>query len=115
MISTGMNKDKPVIQSQLSVTPTQKSQHRAGLRQRLKKTERELELLKAKEQLPQQENNDLNNTNVETPDIQGTVGQLTGLQPSPIAREPRLKCRAEANGSGINISQQQGKNRTLNK
>ncbi|KAA6362168.1 MAG: hypothetical protein EZS28_042305, partial [Streblomastix strix] len=51
MINTGMNKDKPSVQSQLSVTPAQKSQHRAGLRQRLKKAERELELLKARQQL----------------------------------------------------------------
>ncbi|KAA6389601.1 MAG: hypothetical protein EZS28_014870 [Streblomastix strix] len=90
MINTGMNKDKPVVQSQLSVTPTQKSQHRSGLRQRLKKVERELELLKAKQQLQQQENNDLNNTNVEVPDNQGPVGQLTGSQPSPIAESPGL-------------------------
>ncbi|KAA6364224.1 MAG: hypothetical protein EZS28_040250, partial [Streblomastix strix] len=90
MISTGMNKDKPVIQSQLSVTPTQKSQHRSGIRQRVKKAERELEELKAKQQLQQQENSDLNNINVETLDIQGTVGQLTGLQPSPIAESTGL-------------------------
>ncbi|KAA6375059.1 MAG: hypothetical protein EZS28_029416, partial [Streblomastix strix] len=85
MINTGMNKDKSVIQSQLSVTSTQKSQHRSGLRQRQKKSERELELLKAKQQLQQQNNIDINNTNVEIPDIQGTIGQLTGSQPSPIA------------------------------
>ncbi|KAA6365313.1 MAG: hypothetical protein EZS28_039161, partial [Streblomastix strix] len=54
------------------------------------KAERELELLKARQQLQQQENIDLNNTNVEIPDIQGTVGQLTGLQPSPIAESPGL-------------------------
>ncbi|KAA6359417.1 MAG: hypothetical protein EZS28_045057 [Streblomastix strix] len=91
MISTGMNKDKPTVQSQLSVTPTQKSQHRAGLRQKLKKAERELEELKAKQQLQQQkENTDLNNESVQTPDIQGTVGQLAGLQPSPIAESPSL-------------------------
>ncbi|KAA6402055.1 MAG: hypothetical protein EZS28_002420 [Streblomastix strix] len=30
IISTGMNKDKPAIQSQLSVTPTQKTIHRGG-------------------------------------------------------------------------------------
>ncbi|KAA6368889.1 MAG: hypothetical protein EZS28_035583, partial [Streblomastix strix] len=91
MISTGMNKDKPTVQSQLSVTPTQKSQHRAGLRQKLKKAERELEELKAKQQLQQQkENTDLNNESVQTPDIQGTFGQLAGLQPSPIAESPSL-------------------------
>ncbi|KAA6388216.1 MAG: hypothetical protein EZS28_016255, partial [Streblomastix strix] len=90
MINTGMNKDKPVVQSQLSETPAQKSQHRSGIRQRLKKAERELELLKAKQQLQQQENNDLKDTNVEIPDIQGTVGQLTGSQPSPIAESPGL-------------------------
>ncbi|KAA6373100.1 MAG: hypothetical protein EZS28_031372, partial [Streblomastix strix] len=90
MISTRMNKDKPVIQPQLSVTPTQKPKHRTGMRKRLKKAERELELLKAKQQLRQQENNDLNNINVEMPDIQGTVGQLTGLQPSPSAEGPGL-------------------------
>ncbi|KAA6357580.1 MAG: hypothetical protein EZS28_046893, partial [Streblomastix strix] len=101
MISTGMNKDKPVVQPQLSVTPTQKSQHRAGLRQKLKKAERELELLKAKQQLQQQENIDINNENVEIPDIQGTVGQLTGLQPSPIAESPSLNAglRPEEAGS----------------
>ncbi|KAA6369760.1 MAG: hypothetical protein EZS28_034714 [Streblomastix strix] len=82
MINIGMIKDKSVIQSQLSVTPTQKSQHRSGIRQRLKNAERELQELKAKQQLQQQNNIDLNNTNVEMPDIQGTVGQLTGLQPS---------------------------------
>ncbi|KAA6399182.1 MAG: hypothetical protein EZS28_005289 [Streblomastix strix] len=90
MISTGMNKVKPTIQSQLSVTPTQKPQHRSRVRQRLKKAERELESLKAKQQLRLQENNDLNNENVEMPDIQGTVGQLTGLQPSQIAEGPSL-------------------------
>ncbi|KAA6394466.1 MAG: hypothetical protein EZS28_010003 [Streblomastix strix] len=58
--------------------------------QRLKKAERELEELKTKQQLQQQENSDLNNTNVETLDIQGTVGQLTGLQPSPIAESQGL-------------------------
>ncbi|KAA6377612.1 MAG: hypothetical protein EZS28_026861 [Streblomastix strix] len=70
------------------ITATQKPQHRSGMRQRLKKSESELELLKAKQQLRQQENNDLNYTNVEIPDIQGTVGQLTGLQPSPSAEGP---------------------------
>ncbi|KAA6363039.1 MAG: hypothetical protein EZS28_041433, partial [Streblomastix strix] len=90
MINTGMNKDKPVIQSQLSVTPTQKLQHRSGIRQKLKKAEREQELLKTKQQLQQQYNNDLNNVNVEMPDIQGTVGQLTGPQPGPSAEGPSL-------------------------
>ncbi|KAA6390571.1 MAG: hypothetical protein EZS28_013903 [Streblomastix strix] len=90
MIITGMNKDKPTIQSQQSVTPIQKPQHRSGMRQRLKKAERELELLKAQQQLQQQENNDLNNIYVEMPDIQGTVVRLTGLQPSPSAAGPGL-------------------------
>ncbi|KAA6353537.1 MAG: hypothetical protein EZS28_050936 [Streblomastix strix] len=97
---TGLNKDKPVIQPQLSVTPTQKPQHRAGMRQRLKKTEIELELLKSKQQLRQQENNDLNNQNVEMPDIQGTVGQLTGLQPSPIAESPGLNAGLKPTEAG---------------
>ncbi|KAA6387027.1 MAG: hypothetical protein EZS28_017449 [Streblomastix strix] len=90
MINTGMNKDKPATQSQQSVIPTQKSQHRSGIKQRVKRAERELELLKAEQQLRQQGNIDLNNENVETPDIQGTVGQLTGLQPSPSAEGPSL-------------------------
>ncbi|KAA6361393.1 MAG: hypothetical protein EZS28_043081 [Streblomastix strix] len=90
MINTGMNKDKPVIQSQLPVTPTQKSQHRSGLRQRLKKTDRELEELKAKQQLQEQNNIDLNKTNVEIPDSQGTVRKVTGLQSSPSAESPGL-------------------------
>ncbi|KAA6354240.1 MAG: hypothetical protein EZS28_050233 [Streblomastix strix] len=90
MINTEMNKDKPIIQSQLSVTPIQKPQHRSGIRQRLKKAERELQLLKARQQLQQQDNSDFNNINVEIPDIQGTVGQLTGLQPSQSAESPGL-------------------------
>ncbi|KAA6397312.1 MAG: hypothetical protein EZS28_007156 [Streblomastix strix] len=36
------------------------------------------------------ENNDLNITNIETPDIQGTVGQLTDLQPSSGSQNPGL-------------------------
>ncbi|KAA6355660.1 MAG: hypothetical protein EZS28_048813, partial [Streblomastix strix] len=101
MISTGMNKDKPTVQSQLSVTPIQKSQHRAGLRQKLKKAERELELLKAQQQLLQQkENTDLNNESVQIPDIQGTVGQLAGLQPSPIAESPSLNAGLRPEGAG---------------
>ncbi|KAA6390379.1 MAG: hypothetical protein EZS28_014097, partial [Streblomastix strix] len=90
MINTGMNKDKPVIQSQLSVTPTQKPQRRSRIRQRLRKAERELEEMKAKQQLQQQNNRYFNNINVEIPDIQGTIGQLAGLQPSPRAESPGL-------------------------
>ncbi|KAA6370792.1 MAG: hypothetical protein EZS28_033682, partial [Streblomastix strix] len=90
MINTGMNKYRPATQSQQSMTPTQKSQHRAGIKQRIKKAERELQQLKAEQQLRQQENIDLNNENVDSPDIQGTVGQLTGLQPSPSAEGPGL-------------------------
>ncbi|KAA6400243.1 MAG: hypothetical protein EZS28_004222, partial [Streblomastix strix] len=101
MISTGMNKDKPTIQSQLSVTPIQKPQHRSRMRQRLKKAERELELLKAQQQLRQQENNDLINQNVEMPDIQGTVGQLTGLQPSPSAEGPGLNAGLKPVEAGL--------------
>ncbi|KAA6365685.1 MAG: hypothetical protein EZS28_038789, partial [Streblomastix strix] len=100
MINTGMNKDKPVIQSQLSGTPTQKSQHRSGIRQRLKKAEKELEELKAKQQLQQQENLDFNNTNVEIPNIQGTVGQPTGLQTSPIAEGPGLNAGLKPTEAG---------------
>ncbi|KAA6321022.1 MAG: hypothetical protein EZS28_054609, partial [Streblomastix strix] len=65
MINTGMNKDRPATQSQQSMTPTQKSQHRAGIRQRIKRAERELEELKAEQQLRQQGNIDLNNENVD--------------------------------------------------
>ncbi|KAA6380198.1 MAG: hypothetical protein EZS28_024272 [Streblomastix strix] len=90
MINTGMNKDKPVIQSQLSDTSTQKSTQRGGVKQRQKEQERELKQLKAIQLLQQQGNNDLNNMNVEMPDIQGTVGQLTGLQPSSCAQSPCL-------------------------
>ncbi|KAA6366157.1 MAG: hypothetical protein EZS28_038316 [Streblomastix strix] len=90
MISTGMNIDKPVIQSQLSVTPTHKPQHRSGIKQRIKRAERELELLQAEQQLWQQGNIDLSNENVDSPDIQGTVGQLTGLQSNPSAEGPGL-------------------------
>ncbi|KAA6375045.1 MAG: hypothetical protein EZS28_029429 [Streblomastix strix] len=97
---TGMNKDKSVIQSQLSVTPTQNPQHRSGMRQGLKKAERELELLKTKKQLRQQENNDLNNINVEMPDIHGTVGQLTCLQPSPSAEVPCLNAGLKPKEAG---------------
>ncbi|KAA6355784.1 MAG: hypothetical protein EZS28_048689, partial [Streblomastix strix] len=90
MISMGMNKDKPVIQSQVSDTPTQKITHRGGVKQRKKKLGRELEQLKANQQLQLEEINYLKNMNVETPDIQGTVGQLTGLQPSSGAQSPSL-------------------------
>ncbi|KAA6383277.1 MAG: hypothetical protein EZS28_021195 [Streblomastix strix] len=100
MISTGMDQDKPASQSQLSVTPTQKPQHRSGMRQRLMKAEREFELLKARQQLRQQENNDLNSQNVEMPDIQGTVGQLTGLQPSPSAEGPDLNAELKPTEAG---------------
>ncbi|KAA6364838.1 MAG: hypothetical protein EZS28_039636 [Streblomastix strix] len=85
-----MNKDKPVNLTQLSAISTQKPAHRSGVKQRLKKAENELEQLKAKKQLQQYENNDLNNTNTEIHDIQGTVGQLTGLQPSSGAQTPGL-------------------------
>ncbi|KAA6364778.1 MAG: hypothetical protein EZS28_039696, partial [Streblomastix strix] len=64
------------------------------------KAERELELLKARQQLQQQENIDLNNTNVEIPDIQGTVGQLTGSQPSPIAESPSLNAGLKVKETG---------------
>ncbi|KAA6352737.1 MAG: hypothetical protein EZS28_051736, partial [Streblomastix strix] len=101
MISTGMNMDKPAIQSQLSVTPTQKPQHRSGIRQRLKQAERELQKLKAKQQLQQQNNIELNNTNVEIPDIQGTDGQLTGLQPSSGAEGPGLNAGLKPVEAGL--------------
>ncbi|KAA6401857.1 MAG: hypothetical protein EZS28_002618 [Streblomastix strix] len=52
--------------------------------------QREIQELKAKQQLQQQKNIDLNDANVEIPDIQGTVGQLTGSQPSPIAESPGI-------------------------
>ncbi|KAA6368987.1 MAG: hypothetical protein EZS28_035486, partial [Streblomastix strix] len=100
MISTGMNKNKPVIKSQLSATPTQKPVHRSGVRQRLKKAERELKELKVKQQLQQKENNDLNHVNFEIPDIQGTAGQLTGLQPSSDAQRPGLNAGLRLNETG---------------
>ncbi|KAA6396006.1 MAG: hypothetical protein EZS28_008464 [Streblomastix strix] len=93
MVNTGMNKDKPGSQTQPPDTPTKRMTHRAGVKQRQKKLERELQQLQASQQLEQQENNDLNNTNVEKPDIQGTVGQLTGLQPSSGAQSPSLNAR----------------------
>ncbi|KAA6358388.1 MAG: hypothetical protein EZS28_046085, partial [Streblomastix strix] len=116
IINTGMNKNKPVIQPQLSVTPTQKPQHRAGMRQRLKKAERELELLKAEQQLRQQENNDLNNQNIEKADIQGTIGQLTGLQPNPSAESPGLNARLKPTEVGsIPASNREKTVRQINK
>ncbi|KAA6399759.1 MAG: hypothetical protein EZS28_004708 [Streblomastix strix] len=115
MINTGMNNDKLVNQSQQSVTPTQKPTHGSGIRLILKKAERELEELNAKQYLQQQNNIDLNNTNVEVHDTQGIVGQRTILQPLSDYRKPKLKSMAKTNGSLINISQQQGKNRILNK
>ncbi|KAA6344774.1 MAG: hypothetical protein EZS28_052216 [Streblomastix strix] len=90
MINTGMNMDKPNSQIQLPVIPTQKPTHKGGQKQRLKKAERKLQQLQASQQLQQQESNDLNNMNVDIPDIQGTVGQLTGLQPSSGAQSPDL-------------------------
>ncbi|KAA6380050.1 MAG: hypothetical protein EZS28_024424 [Streblomastix strix] len=96
MINTGMNKDKSNSQIQVPASPTQIQIHRSEIEQRKKQAERELELLQS-QQLQQQQNNDLNNTIVDIPDIQGTVGQLTGLQPSSDAQNlglnagPRLK------------------------
>ncbi|KAA6398397.1 MAG: hypothetical protein EZS28_006081 [Streblomastix strix] len=101
MINTGTNKDEPVNQSQLSVTPTQKPQHRAGIKQRQKKLERELQQLKATQQIQQQENNDLNYRNVVIPDIQGTVGLLTGLYPSSSAQSTSFNARLRLKETGL--------------
>ncbi|KAA6396580.1 MAG: hypothetical protein EZS28_007893 [Streblomastix strix] len=90
MINTGMNMVKPSSQTQLPATPTQKPIHRSGVKQRQMKQERELKQLKSIQLLQQQENNDLNNTNIEIPDIRGTDRQLTGLQPSSGAQSPSL-------------------------
>ncbi|KAA6360251.1 MAG: hypothetical protein EZS28_044222, partial [Streblomastix strix] len=100
MINTGMNKDKPSSQTQLLANPTQKPVYRSGVKQRQKKQERELEQLKAIQQLQQQEIIDLNNTNIEIPDIQGTVGQLTGLQPSSGAQNPGLNAGPKLKEAG---------------
>ncbi|KAA6359642.1 MAG: hypothetical protein EZS28_044831 [Streblomastix strix] len=72
-----MNKDKPSSQLQQPATPIQKPTHRGGQKQKQKKDERELQQIQASQQLLQQENYDLNFTDVDTSEIQGTVGQLT--------------------------------------
>ncbi|KAA6377749.1 MAG: hypothetical protein EZS28_026727 [Streblomastix strix] len=86
MIITGMNKDQPNIQTQLPSSSTQKPTHRSEVKQSKKQAERELELFQASQQRQQYKNTNLNNTNIETPDIQRTIGQLTGLQPSSGAK-----------------------------
>ncbi|KAA6371389.1 MAG: hypothetical protein EZS28_033085 [Streblomastix strix] len=61
-----------------------------GAKQRQKKFERKLQKLQASQWLQQIGYNDLNNMNVDISDIQGTVGQLTGMQPSSGAQSPGL-------------------------
>ncbi|KAA6354690.1 MAG: hypothetical protein EZS28_049783 [Streblomastix strix] len=90
MINTKMNRDKPVYQTQQPDALIQIPTHRLEDKQRLKKSERESEQINAKQQLYQQENNDLKNTNIEIPDIQGTVEQLTGLQQISCFQSPGL-------------------------
>ncbi|KAA6396805.1 MAG: hypothetical protein EZS28_007667 [Streblomastix strix] len=85
-----MNKDNSNSQTQRPDTPTQKTTHRGGVKQRQKKLERELQKLQASQQLEQQKNNDFNIMNIDIPDIQGTIGQLTGLQPSSGAQSASL-------------------------
>ncbi|KAA6354475.1 MAG: hypothetical protein EZS28_049998, partial [Streblomastix strix] len=101
MINTGMNRDKSNSQILLPDTSTKKPIHRVGARQRKKKAERELEQLLASQQFQQQQNNNLNNMNVDIPDIQRTVGQLTGLQPSSGAKSPGLNAGLRPKEAGI--------------
>ncbi|KAA6396870.1 MAG: hypothetical protein EZS28_007601 [Streblomastix strix] len=90
MISTRMNKDKPNSQTQRHQTSIQTATHRVGVRQRYMKLERELQQFQASQQHYQQENYDLNNMNVDIPDIRRTAEQLIGLQPSSGAQSPSL-------------------------
>ncbi|KAA6402914.1 MAG: hypothetical protein EZS28_001555 [Streblomastix strix] len=101
MINTGMNRDKLNSQIQLLYTSAKKSTHRRGAKQRLKKAERKLKQQLLKQQLQQQQNNDLNNINVDLPDIQGTVGQLTGLQPSSGVWSPGLNAGPRLMEAGL--------------
>ncbi|KAA6390251.1 MAG: hypothetical protein EZS28_014217 [Streblomastix strix] len=90
MIDTGMNKDKSGNQTYHHSTPTWKPTHRKGVKQRQQKAKRELEQLKTIQYIQQQENNHLNNTNIEIPDIQGIGRQLTNFLPSSGAQSPSL-------------------------
>ncbi|KAA6367850.1 MAG: hypothetical protein EZS28_036624 [Streblomastix strix] len=101
MIDIGLSKDKPSDLTQQPGTPTQKPTHRGGVKQRQKRQERELEQLKAIQLLQQQENTDLNNENVDSPDIQETVGQLTGLQPETGAQSPGLNVWLRLKEAGL--------------
>ncbi|KAA6317882.1 MAG: hypothetical protein EZS28_055025, partial [Streblomastix strix] len=101
MINTEMNKDKSNSKTQLPDTSAKKAIHRGGVKQKLKKAERELEQQLLKQQLQQQQNNDLNNINVDISDIQGTVGQPTGLQPSSGAQSPGLNAGLRLKEAGL--------------
>ncbi|KAA6392914.1 MAG: hypothetical protein EZS28_011562 [Streblomastix strix] len=101
MISTGMNKDKQSSLTQLREIPTQKTTHRGGDKQIQKKIEREILKQKTSKYLQQQGNNDINNMNVDTSDIQGTVGQLTGLQPSSCAQSSNLSAGLKLKETGL--------------
>ncbi|KAA6379022.1 MAG: hypothetical protein EZS28_025451 [Streblomastix strix] len=90
MISTGMNKDKPSSQIQLFVNPTQKTAYRGGVRQKQMRIQREMKKLQTGQYLEQQEDCEHNNMDVDASDIQGTVGQPTGLQSSSGAQSPSL-------------------------
>ncbi|KAA6364258.1 MAG: hypothetical protein EZS28_040216 [Streblomastix strix] len=110
-----MNKDKPSSKSQQLETQTQKTTHRGEVKQRQKRIERELQQLQANQQLEQQENNDFNNINIDIFDIQGTVGQLTGLYASSGAQRQGLNAglRLKETGS-ISASNREKTDRQIN-
>ncbi|KAA6399075.1 MAG: hypothetical protein EZS28_005398 [Streblomastix strix] len=60
------------------------------VKQRQKKSERKTKKPQASQQPKQQGNNDHNNMNADISDIQGTVGQPTGLQPSSCVQSQNL-------------------------
>ncbi|KAA6391761.1 MAG: hypothetical protein EZS28_012714 [Streblomastix strix] len=93
MTNTVMNKDKPNNYTQLPDIPIQKTIHRRGIKQSQKKIESKMLRLQTSQQLQQQENSDLNKMDADTSVIQGTVGQLTGLQPNSGAQSPSLNAK----------------------
>ncbi|KAA6401184.1 MAG: hypothetical protein EZS28_003290 [Streblomastix strix] len=78
----------------------QKTAHKGGVKQRQKIFWRELKQLQASQQLLQQGKNYLNNMNVDISVIQGTIGQLTGLQPCSGAQSPSINAELRLKETG---------------
>ncbi|KAA6380925.1 MAG: hypothetical protein EZS28_023546 [Streblomastix strix] len=90
MIHIGINKYKPCSYTIQLDIPIQKATHRAGVKQREKKIQRQLKRQSPNQLLQQQGNSNLNNIDADPSDIQAVVGQSTCLQPISCAYSPNL-------------------------